>query len=68
MELYGSPTSKELKKKHSSRWVGGAEMGNQVEGMCDKPAAGGPGQAKQWLAEWAVPHLCADKLGGTTEE
>ena len=29
IELYGSPTTKELKKKHSSRLVGGAETGSQ---------------------------------------
>ena len=29
MELYGSPTTKELKKKHSPRLVGGAETGSQ---------------------------------------
>ena len=29
IKLYGSLTTKELKKKHSSRPVGGAEMGNQ---------------------------------------
>ena len=29
IKLYGSPTTKELKKKHSSRPVGGAEMGSQ---------------------------------------
>ena len=28
-ELYGSLTTKELKKKHSFRLVGGAEMGSQ---------------------------------------
>ena len=28
IELYGSPTTKELKKKHSFRLVGGAEMGS----------------------------------------
>ena len=28
IELYGSMTTKELKKKHSSRLVGGAEMGS----------------------------------------
>ena len=28
-ELYRSPTTMELKKKHSSRLVGGAEMGSQ---------------------------------------
>ena len=31
MELYESPTTKELKKKHSSRPVEGAETGSQVE-------------------------------------
>ena len=31
IELYGSPTTKELKRKHSSRLVGGAEMGSRVE-------------------------------------
>ena len=25
IELYGSPTTKDLKKPHSSRWVGGME-------------------------------------------
>ena len=29
IELYGSPTTKELKKKHSSRPEGGAETGSQ---------------------------------------
>ena len=29
IKLYGSPTTKELKKKHSYRLVGGAEMGSQ---------------------------------------
>ena len=29
IELYGSPTTKELKKKHSFRLVGGAETGSQ---------------------------------------
>ena len=29
IELYGSLTTKEIQKKHSSRLVGGAEMGSQ---------------------------------------
>ena len=29
IKLYGSPTTKELKKKHSFRLVGGVEMGSQ---------------------------------------
>ena len=31
IELYGSLTTRELKKKHSSRLVGGAEMGSRGE-------------------------------------
>ena len=49
IELYGSLTNKELKKKHSSRPVGGADIGSQVERTHGK------------LAEQAIPHLCADK-------
>ena len=43
IELYGSLTTKELKKKHSSRPVGGAEMGSQVERTHGKAVAGGLG-------------------------
>ena len=31
IELYGSLTTKELKRKHSSRLVGGTEVGSQEE-------------------------------------
>ena len=37
IELYGSLTTKELKKKYSLRLVGGAER------ICGKALAGGPG-------------------------
>ena len=43
-------------------------MGCQAERAHDKAAARGPGQARWRLAEPAVPHLCADKPGGTTGE
>ena len=43
IELYGSLTTKELKKKHSSRPVGGEEMGSRVERTHSKAAAGGLG-------------------------
>ena len=43
LELYGSPTTKKLKKKHSFRLVGGAEMGSRAESMSVKAAARGPG-------------------------
>ena len=40
IELYGSLTTKEIKKKHSSRPVGGAEMGSQVERSRSNAVAG----------------------------
>ena len=42
IELYGSTTTKELKKKHSPRMVGGVETGSRAERMCDNKAARGP--------------------------
>ena len=45
VELYGSLTTKELKKKQSSRPVGGADMGSQVERTHGKAWAGTPGEA-----------------------
>ena len=44
IEQYGSPITKELKKKHSSGLVGGAEMGSWVERIRGKAEAGGPGE------------------------
>ena len=43
--MYGSATTKELKKKQSIRLVGGAEMGSRVERIHGKAAAGGLGEA-----------------------
>ena len=43
IKLYGSPTTKELKKKHSSRLVGGAETGSQADRIHGKAVAGGAG-------------------------
>ena len=51
-------------------------MGSRVERTHGKVAAGRPskvvdcgaGWAKLQLAEWAVPHLCTDKPGGTGRE
>ena len=61
IKLYGTLTTKEL-KKHSSRLVRGVEMGIQ---------AGGEDAAKQWttwvrwgLANQLVPHLHPDNPGG----
>ena len=50
----GSLTTKELKKKHSSRPVGGAETGGRVERTPSKAAAGRPGK------------VVAGELGGST--
>ena len=44
IELYGSPTTKELEKKHSSRLVGGAKMGSQAERTGSKAEARGLGR------------------------
>ena len=60
-------TTKELKKKHSSRPERGTEIGSRVE----RTVAGGLGQPQDrgwWLAKLAVPYLHMDKLGGTTGE
>ena len=40
IELYGSPTTKELKKKHSSILVGGAEVGSWAGRTHGKVVAG----------------------------
>ena len=84
IKLYGNPTTKEIKKKHSSRPVGGKETGSRVERTRGKAAAGRPrevvdcgtGQARLqladptrwWLADPAAPHSHINKLGGTAEE
>ena len=43
-KLYWSPTTKKLKKKHSSRLVGRAEKESPAETMCNKAVAGGLGR------------------------
>ena len=42
IKLYGSLTTKELKKKHSSRPAEGVETGSQGERMCGKVVARAP--------------------------
>ena len=44
IEFYGSLTTKELKKKHSSRPVGRVEMGIQAERTLGTVVASGPGE------------------------
>ena len=60
IELYGSLTTKELKKKHSSRLVRGWRWTAGVRRTA--------GKARQRLEEWEVPHLHVDKQGGATGE
>ena len=76
--------TKEIKKKHSSRPVGGTETGSQEERTHGKVAAGGPSKVadcgtgqtrlqladptRWWLADPAAPHSRKDRQGGTTGE
>ena len=59
-------TTKELKKKHSSRPVGGAETGCWSERTQGKVVAGAPGRAGLVEVERGIPHLSVEKLGGIT--
>ena len=70
MELYGSPTTKEIKKKHSSRPVGGVERnrGKAVAVRPSKVADCGTGQARLQLVDPEAPHSRIDKPGGTAGE
>ena len=68
IELYGSPTTKELKKKLSHRLPGGAESGIWGGEESRQGSGWRTGAGRQWLVDWAVPHLCTDKPGGTAKE
>ena len=61
IELYGSPTTKELKKKHSYRPVGGAETGSWVERARSKASAGG------WRSHICVQINWEEQLGNETD-
>ena len=58
IKLYASLTTKEIKKKHLPRPVGGAEISSQ--GREDVQ------QGSSWRTSQS--HICADKPGGTTRE
>ena len=65
IKLYGSPTTKELKKKHSSKLVGGAERAH------GKVETKGLGWKWRWLAE-RRSHFCVwinqeEQLGSKTD-
>ena len=66
IELYGSLKTKELRKKHSSGPLGWAEIGSQVGKTCCKATVEGPGRERQWLTDFILPHLHAEKPGRTT--
>ena len=68
IELYGSLTTKELKKKHSSKPVGGAETGSRSGEDLRQGGSWRTREGEAAVADQVVPHLCADKLGRTTEE
>ena len=76
IKLYGSLTTKELKKKHSSRPVGWVETDRQAKEDTWQGSHWRIRQARwqledqvRWqLVDWVVPHLHVDKLGGTTGE
>ena len=56
-QLYGSPTTKDLKKPHSSRWVGGEEMWRWVERHREAGRGGGGGMG-------SPPHMWWIKIRG----
>ena len=65
IKLYGNLTTKELKKKHSSRLVGGAEM----ESWGGEDTWQGSGTCGEAVADRGdLPHSCADMPGETTGE
>ena len=75
VELYGSPTTKELKKKHSSRLVDGVETGSGVDRThgkaaagwktgVGKAAAGGPDEVVDCGVGWARLQLASKVVAG----
>ena len=64
MELYISPTTKELKKKHSFRLVGGVEMGSwSGEDTWQGGVGGGSG-----LVRWQLVDQCRQGGGWQTRQ
>ena len=62
IKLYRSPTTKELKKKHSSRLVGGVEMGSQ--GTEDLWQGSGRPSGRSHICLWID---WEEKLGSETD-
>ena len=57
IELYGSLTTKELKKKHSSKLVRGVETDSQGGEDTWQSSGWRTGQVRPQLSDWAVPYL-----------
>ena len=68
IELYGSLTTKELKKKHSFRPVGGAEMGSQGREDARQGSSWRTGEGKVMAGGAAGPTFVCDNWGGTAGE
>ena len=68
IELYGSLTTKELKKKHSSILIGGAKMESWGREVTWQGGSWKMGWVRQRLEDQLILHSCAEKPGGTTEE
>ena len=62
--MYGSPTTKELKKKHSSRSVGGVETGSRAERTLGKAATRGPSKVADCGVGWAKLQLASEAAAG----
>ena len=62
--MYGRLTTKEIKKKHSSTPVGGAETGSRVERTQGKAAAGGPSEVVGCGTEQARLQLVGETAAG----
>ena len=62
--MYGSPITKEIKKKHSSRPVGGAETGSWAERTRGKAAAGGPSEVADCGVGWEKLQLASESAAG----
>ena len=63
-KLHRSPTTKEIKKKHLSRLVGGVETGSGVQRTCGKAAAGRPSEVVDCGAQWAKLQLAGEAVAG----
>ena len=62
--MYGSPTTKEIKKKHASRPVAGAERGSKAERTHRKVVAGRLSEVVDCGAGWAQMQLACEAAAG----